>query len=619
MHVVCTAGHVDHGKSTLVRALTGIEPDRFEEERRRGLTIDIGFAWMDVGADTIAFVDLPGHERFIANMLAGSGAVRLALFIVAADEGWMPQSAEHLAILDLLGVDGGVVALTRTDLVDEETRDLAIELTREELGSTVLAEAPIVPVSPVTGAGVEDVRAALAEMVAATQPAIIGSRPRLWVDRSFTVSGAGTVVTGTLIGGDLHVGQDVTMVPGGETARIRGLQQLHKTVEVAGPGRVAVNLAGVARQDLARGDAIVRGPWAESMGIDAWVRSLGDRPIRAKGAWHLHVGSAERVVEVRTLSGDIDFGGGMVNLRFNAPLPLQPGDRFVLRESGAQETVGGGQVLDPVPGERPAGRRARQRRMAQLQTLRAALDTDDRFTLTGEMVEQRLIVDAGFLAALAGVDDVDEAARMAGLVAVGTAWASRSAVARWTEAVGAFLAEFHAEQPLSVGAPRDQVGAALVETGCPPPFGDEVLRLIASRGDVVQDGPTYRLPNHRVELSNEQIAIRERLLELLDATPFSPPDLDPAARSAGATPELVRALQTGGELVALSDRVAYTAAALEQAARQLTELYHQSGAFTAAMARERLGTTRKYVVPLLEELDRRGITRRVGDRREVRT
>ena len=259
MHVICTAGHVDHGKSTLVRALTGMEPDSFAEERERGLTIDLGFAWTRLGPHTVAFVDLPGHERFIANMLAGAGSVELALFVVAADEGWMPQSAEHLAILDLLGVSRGLVAVTKADTVDAETAELAAELVGEELAGSSLAGAPLVICSGATGAGLDELRTGLATLLD-TVPAPAGvGRPRLWIDRSFSITGAGTVVTGTLTGGWLRTGDAVVIEPGERRGRVRGLQSLKEPVDAAPPGsRVAVNVAGLDRDEAARGEALVR-------------------------------------------------------------------------------------------------------------------------------------------------------------------------------------------------------------------------------------------------------------------------------------------------------------------------------------------------------------------------
>ncbi|MGH3666355.1 MAG: selenocysteine-specific translation elongation factor, partial [Egibacteraceae bacterium] len=325
MHVVCTAGHVDHGKSTLVRALTGMEPDRFAEERRRGLTIDLGFAWTQLaGGETVAFVDLPGHERFVTNMLAGAGAVELALFVVAADEGWMPQSQEHLDILDLLGVSRGLVALTKADTVDAEGIAVATVLVREQLADTAFAHVEIVPVSAVTGDGLGLLTERLAAVLDAAPAPTDRGRPRLWVDRSFTIRGAGTVVTGTLAGGTLRTGEEMAVLPTGRTGRVRGLQSLKAAAAEAGPGnRVALNLSGLDRGEVTRGDAIGRaGQWLAVTVLDAWVRALPGQEVGRRGAWHLHAGSGEWLARVSPLLARPVTDGGYVRLELGRPAPL---------------------------------------------------------------------------------------------------------------------------------------------------------------------------------------------------------------------------------------------------------------------------------------------------------
>ncbi|MGH8896005.1 MAG: selenocysteine-specific translation elongation factor, partial [Egibacteraceae bacterium] len=357
MHVVCTAGHVDHGKSTLVRALTGMEPDRFAEERRRGLTIDLGFAWTEIADPpiTVAFVDLPGHERFVGNMLAGAGPVSLALFVVAADEGWMPQSQEHLDILDLLGVRHGLVALTKADTVDEDTVAIGAELVREQLEATTFADVEIIPVSAVTGAGLDRLTERLATALTKAPQAPDLHRPRLWIDRSFSIKGAGTVVTGTLGGGRLRVGDELAVLPSRRTARVRGLQALQAGIDEAAPGsRVAVNLTGVDRTEAARGDALGRpGQWRAARSLDVWVRTLPGQRIGRKGAWHLHTGSAERNARVYPLAGERTGPCGFARMVLDRAVALQAGDRFVLREAGRRATAGGGLVLDVDPPARP--------------------------------------------------------------------------------------------------------------------------------------------------------------------------------------------------------------------------------------------------------------------------
>ncbi len=362
MTVISTAGHVDHGKSSLVLALTGTDPDRFEEEKRRGLTIDLGFAHtvLPSGAE-LSLVDVPGHVRFLRNMLAGVGAVDACLFVVAATEGWKPQSEEHLRILGLLGVRRGVIALTKADLVDDEWRELQAMDVTDRVAGTFLTDAPIVPVSSVTGAGLDDLRAALEALLAATPQSPDGGRPRLWVDRVFAARGSGTVVTGTLTGGSLTVDDTVDVLPGGRTARVRGLQSHGVGRRAVAPGhRLAVNLGGVDHDQVQRGDAlVVARQWRPTQRFDATLDVLEslDHVVSRRGAYAAYVGSGEFPVRVRVLgAASIAPGGrGLVRIHLATSLPLVAGDRYVLRESGRNETVGGGEVLDVAP-VRPASK-----------------------------------------------------------------------------------------------------------------------------------------------------------------------------------------------------------------------------------------------------------------------
>jgi selenocysteine-specific elongation factor len=623
MHVICTAGHVDHGKSTLVRALTGMEPDRFAEERARGLTIDLGFAWTTLeDGPTLAFVDLPGHERFIANMLAGAGAVELALFVVAADEGWMPQSREHLDILDLLGVRHGVVALTKADAVDADTRDLGVELVREELAASVLADAPIVPVSAATGEGLDDLRAALRAMVAGAPAAADLGRPRLWVDRAFTIRGAGTVVTGTLAGGALRLGEELAVLPSGARGRVRGLQSLQASLDEAAPGsRVAVNLGGIERTRVARGDAVGRvGQWLAVGGFDAAIRVLPGHEVDRKGAWHLHAGSAERVVRVYPTSGKGVTGEGYVRVESEHPVALAAGDRFVLREAGRRATVAGGVVLDPAPPARPRGPVERAARAEQLRARGEALHRSDRGALVLLHVAERGATTAEVAEAAVGAapGTVAQACREAALVDLGGAVAHPEALRRWGDATAEVLARHHREHPVDRMAPKDVPLRAVTAQGCPEALAPAVLDALVRSGALAAEGPGLRLPSHRVELTPEQAAARDRLLAALGEAPFSPPSLSAAAAAAGADASLVRELQAAGRIVRLEPDLGLLASAVEDAVLMLRRAYEAEGPLTAARAKDVLGTSRKYALPLLEHLDRTGRTRREGDVRVVR-
>src|SRR4051812_20534924 len=358
MHVVATAGHVDHGKSTLVLALTGMDPDRFAEEKARGLTIDLGFAWTALPSGReLAFVDVPGHVRFIKNMLAGAGAVDACLFVVAATEGWKPQSEEHLRILELLGIGHGLIALTKVGLVDDEWRELVRLELADHVAGTFLADADVVEVDAPSSLGLDDLRSALDRLLAVTPSAADRGRPRLWIDRSFAARGSGTVVTGTLAGGSLTVDDELLLLPDATRVRVRALQSHQRTVPTIGPGhRVAVNISGVSHHDVARGDALVRpGQWSPTRTFDGSLHVLPavDHEVSRRGAFQIYVGAGEHAAQLRVLGDGVDAirpgGDGLVRIHLPTAVPLLPGDRFVLRESGRSETVGGGEVLDVAP------------------------------------------------------------------------------------------------------------------------------------------------------------------------------------------------------------------------------------------------------------------------------
>ncbi len=388
MRVVATAGHVDHGKSSLVLALTGTDPDRFEEEKRRGLTIDLGFAHAVLpSGEGVSFIDVPGHVRFLRNMLAGVGGVDACLFVVAATEGWKPQSEEHLRILELVGVRHGVIALTKVDAVDDEWGELATLDVADHVAGSFLEGAPIIGVSSVTGAGLDDLRAALDELVARTPSAADRQRPRLWIDRVFAARGSGTVVTGTLTGGRVAVGDHLEA--NGHAVRVRAIQSLGTPRDEIGPGnRVALNLVGVEHGDLERGHAVVQGGrWRPTELVDASLSVLPalDHGVSRRGAYAAYVGSGEFPVKVRVLGPDVIHPGaeGLVRLHLQRSLPLLPGDRFILRESGRNETVGGGEVLDIAP-IRPASKAQPDRSVDRVVAERGWVDVDDLEAMTGE-------------------------------------------------------------------------------------------------------------------------------------------------------------------------------------------------------------------------------------------
>ncbi|MGH2808686.1 MAG: selenocysteine-specific translation elongation factor [Actinomycetota bacterium] len=605
MHVIGTAGHVDHGKSTLVQRLTGIDPDRFAEEKRRGLTIDLGFAWLPLPSGReIGLIDVPGHERFIKNMLAGAGGINVCLFVVAANEGWMPQSAEHLSIVDILGIPAGVVAITKSDTVAADELELVTAEVEEKVAGSSLSGAPVVACSATTGAGLDDLVAALDRVVESAPPAPDVGRPRLWVDRVFTIAGAGTVVTGTLAGGSFAVGDEVEISLEGRRARIRTLQSHKKEVPEIGPGnRVAMNLAGLERQGAARGDAIVRAKqWRPTARVDVSLRVLPaslsgrDHELVERGAHLLYIGSAETPVRVKLLDRD-RLGPGesaVAELYLRDPLPIGRGDRFVLRDAGRVLTFGGGEVLDPLP--EPV-RRGDRERVSLLERLRGAAAPDALDALL-DAYGSMPVAEARLRAGVAEPSD--------GALVLGDMIASRAFVENLGGRVRATLAEFHRAHPLERGAAREAVRRDLE---LEPDVFDA---LIASLDDVVEEGPVLRLASHSVQLAPEQAAARDLVVAAIEAGGFQPP----LAKDLDASTDLVRALVDSGELVKIGDFY-LTGAQARDARARVRAAIEERGPITVAEIRDLLGTSRKYAVPLCEWLDATGATRRHGDTRAL--
>jgi selenocysteine-specific elongation factor len=611
-HVVATAGHVDHGKSALILRLTGMDPDRLAEEKRRGLTIDLGYAWgrLPSGRE-VGFVDVPGHERFVRNMLAGVGPVRLVLFVVAADEGWKPQSEEHLGILDVLGIDGAVVAITKRDLVDEETLALAGEEVQDRLAGTVLEDAPLVACSAATGDGLDRLREALDSMVAGAAPPA-ESRARQFVDRVFPIRGAGTVVTGTLIGGPLEVGQEIEIHPKGRRARIRGLQTHKRPLDVARPvSRVATNLVGVDRQDLERGDVLgVPNQWRPTGMFEATIRPIRglDHPLTARGAYKLYAGSAERDASIRFYArpGTGRQDATFARIRVSAPLVLDVHDRFVLREAGRRATVAGGVVLDVDPPARPGPAVARRL---------AAREAASREELPGLLVRERGAVRAHDLLVVTGAGP----ARIDGAARAGAWWVSGELLDRAARAVRTALEDFHRRNPLLEGADlsvvRTAAAAELERAGrqADPGLVDAVLDSLAGEGILARTGSEIRLASHRVALEERREEVERLVAAVAEAEP-TPPTIR-ELEAAGFGRDVVEAAARAGLLVRISTDLVLTPDLVAQA----QDILRDAGAgMTVSAFRERLGTSRKYALPLLEWFDQRGVTRRQGDVRILR-
>jgi len=621
-HVIGTAGHVDHGKSALVLALTGTDPDRLAEEKARGMTIDLGFAWARLPSGrAVGFVDVPGHERFIHNMLTGVGGVDCALFVVDASEGWRPQSTEHLAILDLLGIATGVIALTKVDLVDEATRARVTDEVTARVAGTTLAGAAIVPTAAPSGIGLDELRAALDEALDRLPEPADRGRPRLPVDRVFSVRGSGTVVTGTLTGGTLRSDLEGELLPVGRRVRIRALQSHGEPVASADPARrLAVNLAGVATDQVTRGDVLVLPQqWAPTRTVDCRLRCLpsAPAPLRARGAYLVYAGAAETAARLQPLDAHEVRPGedALVRLHLEHPLVLDVSEPVVLRDSGRDETVGGGRVLDPFPRGEVHGTAARVRRAEELEAREAALAHDDRAGLLERVLAERGPVAVAELPRLVGTGPQLVERMLTGAVETGLVVRSRSlawSTRAWDAAERAVLEaveRHHRQEPLAAGLPAQ--AARQVTAGAP-----EVVEALLAAGRLVLDGPAVRLPSHGVRLDPRQEATRARVESALaerGVAVLSESDL----AELGADRRLVAALSRQGTLASIAPGLYLGARVLDEAVATLRRAFPDGMDFTASEARATLGTTRKTVIPLLEHLDRAGITFRAGDKRRL--
>jgi selenocysteine-specific elongation factor len=597
---------VDHGKSTLVRALTGIDPDRLEEEKRRGLTIDLGFAWLTVrSGQQVGIVDVPGHERFIKNMLAGAGSVDLALFVVAANEGWKPQSQEHLDIMSLLQVTAAIVVITKADTVGAEEIALVREEIADHLAPTTLAGSPILEVSATTGKGLDELIAEIEGFIGRAPRADGSGRARLWIDRAFSIKGSGTVVTGTLGQGTLSNGQEIEILPGAGRARIRAIQSHQTRVEELGPGnRTALNLVGVELEALHRGDAVVGpGAWRPTEQIVASVRLLPhlDHQPKLRSNYKLHLGSVELDAAVRFLGAVPQPGqSGFALIRLAHPTVVDWHDKFILRDSGRKQTIGGGVVLEAHAQELP------KREEALLPASTARLQAAHRADYLAVLLEEQgyLKLDEIPVKTGLGVEGLAPSALKLGSLAVSAAYFDLT-----TERIKGLLESYQQANPMQPGLPLTALRAQL---GLPAPVLEELVAELASRDLVVADATVVRTAGFAPKVMGPEAL---KLIDELNSKGNSPPPADELLSRHGA--ELVRALVRSGELVRVSPGLIFSAEGIRQIKRQIAERIGSAGPFTVAEFRDMVSTTRKYAVPLLEYLDQIGFTSRRGDLRAL--
>jgi selenocysteine-specific elongation factor len=631
MRVIGTAGHVDHGKSTLVQAITGIHPDRLKEEQEREMTIDLGFAWFTLpDGEEVGIVDVPGHRDFIENMLAGIGGIDAAVLVIAADEGIMPQTREHLAILDLLSIHGGVIALSKVDLISEpEWLDLVEEEIRQVTQGTVLADAPIIRVSARTGYGLDELIAAIA-VVLSEQPARIDvGRPRLPVDRVFTITGFGTVVTGTLMDGKLQVGDEIEVLPSGKRGRIRGIQSHKRKSSIALPGsRTAANLSGLDHTDLQRGNVIGHpGDFRLTRRIDARIRVLPDVDFSLKhnSQVKLFIGAAEVMARVRLLGTELIEPGhtGWLQIEPVDAIVCTRGDRFILRRPSPADTIGGGIVVDAHP-KRRHKRHDEQviRRLEALaegdpadvleQTLLAAgiaplktiylnskLETDPAQKAVSKLIaENRMLI-------LEGSSNLDLHSEQ-----YVTSPAYMDQVALRAEQI---LQDFHKATPLRIGMPREEYKSKLK---LPARQYNLVLKYLLEMQAVEEAGGYIQLPGHQIRFSPQQKQSIERLFSAFRQDPYNPPSVKDAEKMAGA--DVYRALLETGQLIQVSAEVVYLPETYRELRDKIIQLIKKQGEVTVAQVRDLLDTSRKFALALLEHLDAGGVTIRQGDFRRLK-
>ncbi|MCA1943884.1 MAG: selenocysteine-specific translation elongation factor [Desulfovibrio sp.] len=637
--IMGTAGHIDHGKTTLVKALTGIDCDRLVEEKKRGITIELGFAFLDLDGQRLSIVDVPGHEKFVKNMVAGATGIDFVLLVVAADEGVMPQTREHLEICQLLGISGGLVALTKCDMVDEDWLALATEDVAGFLQGTFLENAPIFPVSAHTGQGLPELKAALAAQVAAFAPTRRPDLVRLPIDRIFTMKGHGTVVTGTLIAGHLALGEDVMLYPSGKTSKIRSLQSHGAPTELAPAGRrTAVNLAGLEVADIHRGDVLGRpGQLVPHLAWDVALTCLSSSPkaLKHRLEVHFHHGARETQARIHLFDRDrLAPGEGCVcQIRFEEPMVGVHGDRFVIRSFAPLRTVAGGRVLNPLP--RPRTFKVRRFNEADLQRLDPLLAGDaeglvaTQLAMAGVLGRNLAELKVGTNLDTKQLDAVLQAmsGRQAALLfdKEERRYVAGETLQQLAAATLAFVKAFHAREPMKLGLSRGALSAAW-PAATPPRLGHLVVERLLKQKDLETEGDVLKLAGHTVSMASDVAGFSQTLLEAYVAGGLTPPNLKDVLEPLAVTPKqaqpVLALLQEQGTLVKVKEDMYFHAPALAELVTRVRAWFQDPDSPREEMGpdnfRELTGLTRKYLIPLLEWLDKEKITVRVGDKRRLR-
>ena len=633
--IVGTAGHIDHGKSALVRALTGTDPDRLPEEKRRGITIDLGFADLELEDLRIGFVDVPGHERFIKNMLAGAHGIDLLALVIAADESVMPQTREHFDICRLLGVSNGLVVITKKDLVDEEMLALVEDEVQELVNGSFLENAPLIAVSSRTGDGLDDLKSRLTELGRNVPPRSQDFTMRLPIDRAFSMKGFGTVVTGTLISGKITEGDEVELLPSRTNVRVRGLQVHNKSVHEARAGqRTAVNLAGVDTAQIERGMVLApAGRLRPTQIVDVWIDVLpgASRAVRSRSRVRFHVGAAEVLGRVRVLEGSQQIApgsSGLAQLRLEAPVVAVHGDRFILRSYSPAETIAGGVVVDPF------ATKHRGREMAHTIEMLRLMMSDERATKFEAFVQTS--ADRGLrlndLAAATGwtnevlVRVAAEVQKTGSVNEVAGLFIARSSLDRLSDAVVAELDRYHKREPLARGMLRETLREKLFAHAAPELFNGVITRL-ESQSKVVAEKDIVRSSRHSVGLSDQEAQLSKRIEQLYLAAGVEAPTIDEAMTKANVAANQRAQARKILQLLIDDRTLVRIQGEMFMHARVVQELKTKLQTYAAQHEPDRLidvpafkdlaGVSRKYAIPLLEFFDREQVTRRAGDKRLI--
>ncbi|MDO9287990.1 MAG: selenocysteine-specific translation elongation factor [Thermodesulfovibrionales bacterium] len=621
MHYVIlgTAGHIDHGKSTLVKALTGIDPDRLKEEKERGITIDLGFADL-VYPDglTVGIVDVPGHERLVRNMLAGAGGIDIVLFVIAADEGIMPQSREHLAICNLLKIKSGLIVITKTDLVEEDWVKLVSDEVRGFVKDTFLENAEIIPVSSKTGENIDLLKEKIKEVALKIQPKLTKGLFRLPVDRVFTLKGFGTVVTGTAISGSVSVDDAVDILPSNISSKVRGLHSHGKAIKTAYAGqRVAINLTGVEKDSLKRGDVVVMpGRFSPTKTTDAKIELLKDAPVlKNKSLVHFHSGTAEVVARIILYDRDELKQGEdcFCQLRLQGPVISMSGDRYIIRRFSPVETIGGGEILDAYP-----SRRKKSEGLGDLEVFeKGALDEKIAMKIKKAGVHgiPVSLIEGWINADIPAIKDAIRSLKeKTTVVQFEDILIHGSAVNSIKEGINKILIPFHKQNPLKTGMPKEEVRVQLKAE-------QKIFNsLISSMKDVVIDKDLLRSASFKATLSEVDKGIETKVITMLEQAGFQPPLKDELLTALKMQPkqldDILKLMTKEGKLVRINETIYITKIVYDKMLAMLKDFYNKKKEMTVAEFRDVLGTSRKYALPFLEYLDTQRITMRVGDVRK---